>query len=530
MPNYHPSFRRFVCTLLTIMISILCTADKEEHVHPEGFKPSANLDEFYAAPERQAQVTIHSSQVVRKVPKHFMGINTSYFNDTDEIWKKHNIQTKLKKAGVGAMRYPGGEEASFFHWEHPGVNGYEDLWDDPKQHGYSPKRGPFQVTWVSPDKWAANEDFMNFDEFMKHCQEIGAEPVVGLNLSSGAKHNRRNEGVEEALRWMRYCKKKGYKVTYWFLDNEPWNFEAAHQMYVKPYAAECIRYGKAIKAEFPEVKLIANPFSTETYNAWNEVEYFVKETGDYVDYIDIHFYWEWGRSSFEQWQKTTPLETGDKWKHKSITRTYQQDFTLLRNAFTKAGHPDMGIVVLEWNIAPSKYSLVFSESMNALIQSELLMEFLLADIHMTCLWPLLWQTSRDIWAEQDPFPSIITQDAPHNETLSLEMFRMFSSVQGMKLVKAESSSPTDLVVLSSASEKDDCRKIFILSKNELRRQVTVTLDVPFKNAELTTERIALQHQIAIQDELGTFDGSRFSTFIEPFSFTVITLKQQTQKK
>jgi hypothetical protein len=532
MHNGYSHTWRIACASLTLisgMTATTCNAE-DEHVHPEGFKPSANLGAFYADPERRAEITIHSSNPLHTVPRHFMGINTSYFNDTDEIWKNHNVRAKLKKAGVGALRYPGGEESSFFHWEHPGVNGYEDLWDDPKQYGYSPKRGPFQSTWVDPGKWATNENFMNFDEFMAHCSEIGAEPIVGLNLSSGAKHNRQKEGVEEALRWMRYCKEKGYQVKYWFLDNEPWNFEAAYQMYVKPYAAECVRYGKAIKAEFPDVKLIANPCSTETYNAWDEVEYFVREAGGYVDYFDIHTYWEWGRSSFERWKDTTPLQTGDKWKNPDLTRTYAEDFRRLREIFAKAGHPNMGIVVLEWNVAPSAQSPIFSESMNALIQSELLMEFLLADVHMTCLWPLLWRTSRDVWAEQDPFQSIITQDPPLNETLSLEMFRMFSPVQGTQLFHTESSSSQDLVVLTSRSQDNTCWKLLVLSKSELRRKVTFRFDHSLPATTTDLEYISLKNQVCMQQKLEPASGESFTTFIEPLSFNVITLKKNPGAK
>ncbi len=518
---------RFYVQLKHTVLALLLAASvapafgmEEDQEHPEGFKPSADLEAFYAAPERQARITVSTSNLLHTVSSCFLGINTSYFNDTDDIWKKYDIPAKLKNAGVHALRYPGGEEASFFHWEHPGVNGYEDLWDDSKQHGYSRKRGPFQATWIDPSKWANNEDFMNFDEFMAHCKNIGAEPVVGLNLSSGARNDRQDEGVEEALRWMRYCKKKGYKVTYWFLDNEPWNFEAAHVMYVKPYAAECVRYGKAIKAEFPDAKLIANPFSSETYNAWEEVEYFVRETGDYVDYIDIHFYWEWGRSTFLRWQETTPLETGDKWKHKDLIRTYQEDFALLRKAFASAGHPEMGLMVLEWNIAPSDESLVFSQAANALIHADLLMEFMRADVHITCLWPLLWRTSRDVWAEQDPFPSIITQDAPYHETLSLELFRMASPIQGMQLV-ASSASQKDLVTL--AAKSGDQWKLLVLNKNPLRRKITIAFDKPLKESRMQIDYIAVRNQEPLQRENRTVQGAEQDFFAEPFSFNVITL-------
>jgi len=510
-------------TLATLLLTAVSTAVADDFEHPEGFKPSADLNAFYAAPERQASVTIRTNKL-HKVSPHFLGINTSYFNDTDDVWTTYQIPEKLKKAGVGALRYPGGEEASFFHWEHPGVNGYEDLWGDPKQHGFSPNRGPFQTTWVDPAKWATNEGFMSFDEFMAHCKTIGAEPVVGLNLSSGGKHDRQDEGVEEALRWMRYCKEKGYKVTYWFLDNEPWNFEAAYQMYVKPYAAECVRYGKAIKAEFPDAKLIANPFSSETYNSWKDVDYFVKTAGDYVDYIDIHFYWEWGRSSFARWQQTTPLETGDKWKHENIIRTYQQDFTMLRSAFTKAGHPEMGIMVLEWNIAPSDDSLVFSQAASALIHSELIMEFMQADIHIACLWPLLWRTSRDVWAEQDPFPSVITQDAPYNETLTQDLFRMVSPLQGMQLQQVDASPSTNLVALAAYANDGKTRKILALNKSPLRRKLTLANESSWPKSSARLETITIRNQVALVRDLGPVSGTSLELFVEPFSFNVITIE------
>lgn len=509
-----------------ILLLAVSTKAAEEQDHPDGFRPSTDLDVFYSAPERHAEIII-TSNALHKVSDHFLGMNTSYFNDTDTIWQTYDIPVKLKKAGIGALRYPGGQEASFLHWEHPGVNGYEDLWDDPKQHGYAPKRGPFQMTWVDPSKWADNDAFMSFDEFMDHCATIGAAPIVGLNLSSGAKHGRQQEGVEEALRWLRYCKGNGHNVTYWFLDNEPWNFEAPHQMGVKAYAAECVRYGKAIKAEFPQVKLIANPFSSESYNDWNEVDYFVREAGNYVDFIDIHYYWEWGRSAFMHWQTTTPLETGNRWKHESMIRTYQEDFSLLRKAFAQAGHPEMGLMVLEWNIGPSKESIALSQAANALIHGELLMEFMRADVHSACLWPLLWRTSRDVWAEQDPFPSIIAQDPPCSMTLSHDLFRMVSPLQGMQLIQSTATAK-DLVVL--AARNGDGHQILVLSKSPLRRKIAMTFETPLAYSRMDTEYIAIRSHVPLERASRRVKGARLDLFVEPFSFNAISIIPQAEKK
>ena len=126
-----------------------------------GLSTQKTLNRLYSDPERSVTVTIHESKKLHTVPNGFLGINLSYFNITDEIWQKYDLLVKLKKAGIKALRYPGGEETSFFHWEHPGVNGYEDIWDPKDQHGVALKRGRFQATWVPPERWDTNEDFMS---------------------------------------------------------------------------------------------------------------------------------------------------------------------------------------------------------------------------------------------------------------------------------------------------------------------------------------------------------------------------------
>lgn len=318
----------------------------------EAFEPTskAQLDAFYSKPERAVSITVRTKEKLHTVNPAFLGINLSYFNTTDDLWNSYGLQAKLKQANVGALRYPGGEETSFFHWKHPGVNGYEDCWDDPSKHGISPGRGRFQTSWVAPEKWNANKSFMDFDEFMATCIALGAEPIVGLNLSSGKKHNRRADGIAEALEWMRCCKEKGYKVKYWFLDNEPWHHEAAHTFSHSEYAEEVLAYGKAIKAEFPDAKLIVNPTSSSKLHA-DSITQFMQCASSVIDYIDVHWYWAWGKGSLEHWLAHTPLTNEDKWKTPEEIRTYAEDIALIRGAAAKAGFPDIGIVALEWNIA-----------------------------------------------------------------------------------------------------------------------------------------------------------------------------------
>jgi len=471
-------------------------------------------------------VTIHESKKLHTVPNGFLGINLSYFNITDEIWQKYDLLVKLKKAGIKALRYPGGEETSFFHWEHPGVNGYEDIWDPKDQHGVALKRGRFQATWVPPERWDTNEDFMSFDEFIQACQALGAEPIVGINLTSGRRHNRIKDGIEEALRWLRYCKKKGYKVTYWFLDNETWNWESPYVFKTEEYAEDVVAYGTAMKKECLDIKLIVNPCSSKSYNDWQGLERFISETAAVIDFVDVHWYWAWGQSSFDLWIKQTPLETGDKWKDPQISRPFEQDIALIKECFRRAGAPHIGLVVLEWNIGPSNWSQTFNQSLIAIIQAELLMEFARGGVQLTCLWPLIWRTSRDVWPEQDFFPSIVTQDPPFEQTLSLEMFRLFSPIQGKTLLKTQCS---DKNFRSLAAEDKYGRKhLIFINKSPLRRRITLSFEKTI-SSKISAEMIGLKHQVIRAQSIDSVKDNQIIFYAEPYSFIAIEIGQSSSQ-
>lgn len=488
----------------------------------EDFKAVSKDDHasFYSQPNRNASITVNFAQPVREVSKAFMGINMSYFNTTDQMWNQYHFQDRLKEAGVGSMRYPGGAETSFFHWQHPGVNGYEDLWDNPANYGNSPGRGKFQVTWVDPAKWATNKDFQDFDEFMAACQAIGAEPLVGINLGSGRKFNRQADGIKEALEWLRYCKQKNYKVTYLFLDNEPWNGEANYTFKNDEYLDDVVTYGTAIKKEFPNVKLIINPTDNSHYNYWDWVERIINKTKSVADYIDIHWYWGWGDSSFDRWLKETPMTTGGKWTKPEWARPYGDDVRKIKELCVKCGAPNMGVTVLEWNIAPSKWSQTFSPELQAIVQAELLMEFMNSGVEMTCLWPLLWQSSRDAWPEQDYFSSIITQEPPFSPTLTLDAFRMFAPMQGSELVKADASLKE--IVTSAGKSKNGERRVLFLNKTENRRRITINLDAPAAG-ECTAESIAVKHAVTLKSPVEKISPTQLAVYAEPLSFTAVTI-------
>ncbi len=425
-----------------------------------------------ATPDASVEIAVDPDRKGDAVPAHFLGMNLSYFNDTAEIWRTGGIAESLRYAGIRALRYPGGQETSFFHWRSPGVNGYEDLWDDPKVWGSAVGRGRFQATWVPPQDWAGNKRFMDFDRYMACCQALGAEPVVGLNLSSGRKHHRREDGLAEALDWLRYCKQRGYQVTYWYLDNEPWNVEANITMSDQDYIEEILDYGRAIKKEFPQVRLIVNPLSSAQIGDWTRLENFVRATGDVVDFVDVHYYWEWGRSSRARWEARTPMESSDQWKPAAQVMTYRDEIARVRDACARAGHPGIGVTVLEWNIGPGKDSWQFPPALSALIQAEMLMQFIEARVEIACLWPLVWRSNPAVWPGAARFPSIVTGGPPFSRTPSCNMFRMVSSLAGCNRVSAVASR-TDVPALAFLPPNGRQLRLLVLNKSPVARRVVL---------------------------------------------------------
>ena len=445
---------KFNCLIVVLMMTAsLLFAEGEV------FEPTSkdNLEKFYSVPERSVTVSVDESVKLHSVSSDFLGVNLSYFNDTDTIWKEHDILDKLKKSGVKALRYPGGEETSFFHWQSPGVNGYEDLWAPEKQHGTSPGRGRFQVTWVAPSKWETNKEFMNFDEFMFACKELKASPIVGLNLSSGKKYNRRKEGVQEALRWLRYCRDKNYEVKYWFLDNEPWHFEAAHTFSLDEYAEEVLVYGKAIKKEFPNVKLIANPMSSTTYNYREGLQNFINKTGDVIDYIDVHWYWKWGNSNWWAWKSKTPMENETQWYDGG---SYVVETAYFNNLTSSLGHPTIKLASLEWNIAPGDHNTnsAHTSFMTALMQSEMQMQMMQAGIEYASMWTTQWENSSN--AE---FLQLVNSDDNYKPSPTAEFFKLYKNA--LNGVILESNTIIDNLLVTSVLKDDNKVIVYLLNKN-----------------------------------------------------------------
>lgn len=427
-----------------------------------------------------------------RISPSFNGMNTSYFNDLEYVWSLGDVERHLREARIGALRWPGGEETSRFHWEHPGVDGYVDIWNT----------AHYAWTWqsvrVGQENWSTNTRFVDFERFVERCRRVGAEPIVGVNLSSGEVMDRREEGIAAAVRLVRRIREKNYPVRYLYLDNEPWHKGSYLQFPGDLYAEVYVAYARAMRAEAPELKFIASPGSSLRFTP--SVRRFMEQAGEYTDYLNFHAYWEWAEASAERWKRTVPMRNSNQWIPEAESRTFDRDMQAIRRRLDAGGWETTGLVMLEWNIGPLRNpeaGTLMPPHLMALAQGEMLLQLAAADLHITALWPMFWAVrvpgfSEDLGPPEadssslrGPFDSF----PPYRPRPTQRMFRMLRDLPGAEWIEAESSEPSLLVTAVRSPTS------------------TVHLYVLNKSAEARVARLPAEgHTVVVDDSFDEHGG------------------------
>ncbi len=194
---------------------------------------------------------------------------------------RQDTLSALRKLQMTAMRYPGGNFASGYHW----------------MDGIGPKD---QRPTVCELAWQSIEpNQFGTDEFIKMARMMGWTPMFTVNLGTGT--------PEEARNWVEYCNspvgtrfanlragngsEAPHNVKLWCLGNEmdgPW--QLGH-VPAEQYAILAQQAAKMMKDTDPSIETIAcgsSRMSGPSYMEWdcNVLEYL----GPYADYVSLHRY------------------------------------------------------------------------------------------------------------------------------------------------------------------------------------------------------------------------------------------------
>ena len=199
----------------------------------------------------------------------------------DEEGCRRDVLQALAGLHFTAMRYPGGNFASGYHW----------------LDGIGPRdRRPTmrELAWqsIEPNRFGT-------DEYLRLCRRMGWMPMLTVNLGTGT--------PEEARNWVEYCNcpagthyadlraangsQEPYNVGLWCLGNEmdgPW--QLGH-VPAEQYAIRAHQAAKMMRDVDPSIELIACgscSIGMPTYAEWDRqvLEYM----GDLADYLSLHRY------------------------------------------------------------------------------------------------------------------------------------------------------------------------------------------------------------------------------------------------
>jgi alpha-N-arabinofuranosidase len=190
---------------------------------------------------------------------------------------RQDVLDALRQLNMTAMRYPGGNFASGYHW----------------QDGIGPKADrptTRDLAWnsIEPNQFGT-------DEYIDLCRKMGWTPMITVNLGTGT--------PEEARNWVEYCNlphgtryadmRPGdpHGVKLWCLGNEMDGQWQIGHVPADQYAIRAQQAANMMKMADPTIELVACgscSINLPTYMAWDQTV--LAHLGDVADYISLHRY------------------------------------------------------------------------------------------------------------------------------------------------------------------------------------------------------------------------------------------------
>jgi alpha-L-arabinofuranosidase len=286
----RPPVKRDVVLFLVLLTIITgCATTQEVAIGPP--EPSVSTD-----------IMINVDAILADVSRDPIGINVNCYMDSDFFSPKRSTVDALKAMGVKWLRYPGGEKSDLYLWSVPPYD---------KPVPTMARTGEGCVTdrsYVLDNSSTFKHDVLDFDEFVRMCREVGAEPVIVVAadgyLTDYPKHctfTDRETLIETAAAWVRYANiTKGYNIKYWMIGNETWHTENENST-PEIYAQDVIDFSKAMKAADPSIKVIPNG---DSYEWWETV---LPAAVDYVDSVCLSNYPLWNyKEGYKTYRDSAP--------------------------------------------------------------------------------------------------------------------------------------------------------------------------------------------------------------------------------
>lgn len=397
-----------------------------------------------------------------KISNMLTGVNLLYCFEKDNLWAgdpEKKIENYLKKMKSGVLRYPGGKIVEAWHWDNPNGQFAMDSWN-PNYDSSNDKH---------------DSEFMNLEEYMAVVKELNAEPLIGINITSGIKwKNNVQESVKEAKALVQHCVDNNYNVKYYYIGNEPYHTDATLKLSAEEYGEEINRFADAIHEIDPDAQIVANWDRNVTAANMGKL---LQKAGANIDIMEIHWYWSWGTASWDLWKTQIPMSAKNQWY--TGGKPHYEEVQKFNEFADKFGCGHIKFASLEWNIAPSaNEKSTPNEFQMALMQSEMLMQFMEGGLCMATFWPLHYDTSNDR-------RYMLDASNGYKPRYTIDVFSMIAPLQGGTMLSRKSSTKE---LYSIISKGDDGKiRVALLNKNFASRKCALNFKEDFSQKNISVE-------------------------------------------
>lgn len=433
----------FLCTILFSVVTLISCSQEQ------GGETSQVIT------ETDYDILIDVNETQGEVSKLLMGFNTIYCFEKDNLWQNGSgqIPDLFKRFNTGILRYPGGAVVNRYHWNNLNGQGWKDNW--------------------SPDYNSADNmpesEYMNVDEFMTNITAIGAEPMIGINMGSGLKFNRVQDGINEAVALVQHCKDKGYDVKYFYLDNEAYHSGANYKMTPEEYAEQINLYVPAMKAVNPNIETVVNWERNITSNTGG-LKTIVSKAGDNIDIIEVHWYWSWEDATFDQWTSSFPMDTKNQWYN---GLSFEREIRAFKPLMNSLGHGDIKLASNEWNLAPGpSVAETPSKFESALMVSEMFSQYIDANLFMANFWGVHWPGADNMSKNR----LLVDTENDYSENAITTVFEMFGDAMGGTKVRCSSliNGVYDIAILDEVNNE---LIIYLINKKQSDETLSTGIDL-----------------------------------------------------
>tara|TARA_B100000809_G_scaffold266930_1_gene333186 strand:- start:25341 stop:26783 length:1443 start_codon:yes stop_codon:yes gene_type:complete len=428
-------------------------------------------------------------------------------SDKHNTGKEQSMYTALKEMGCGSLRFPYGHLADNYLWHTPP---YENI-----DGGLRPKLASFSQAPAKWD-WAVNskgafKNAMDFDEYMELCQQLEIKPLVVVNVFSYKYKNGPtfDDLIEVAVEWVKYAKKKNYKVAYWQIGNEVDHH--AKLLSMAEYVDCYYKIAKAMKNEDPNIKVGPGVLSKVNY-----FKTIIENNPKSIDFISCHQY---------MWPYVKTCKNYELWKENKDD--YLKNVKKMQNAVAKSSKPKLEILITETGVSPSNKGMGSSNNVyKALWYFELLMN----EIHQpNVAYSYFWGTHSP-WSgnkdnEKNDVAVLLRTDDNSRKPIA-EVIKFVNDNITDELVNTTRVANYIRAYTSVNTKRDKCQ-LFLLNKNDTPQNISIELhqlpqgihtfnrtELKGKHANDKTVELVKSEQVKIKD-------NKLELTLTPLSITLL---------